>query len=240
MARQPRPDQQEYDLVVQSPTRQAIAQRVGESFATKPHFSTTALIDASAMVGLRNELKQQGLDPLPTYNDIIIKACAEVLKSHRHLNAWLDADGLKVLKRINIAFAAATDQGVLLPVVLDADAKPLPQLAAETKNLVELARAGKLRASLQMGAGFTVSNIGPGRVEWFTAIISPPQVAILSVGALADRPVVLDGQIVARPTAHFTLTVDHKAVDGAHSAAFLKDLADLLEDSTTLCQACGL
>lgn len=91
-----------------------------------------------------------------------------------------------------------------------------------------------------MGAGFTVSNIGPGRVEWFTAIISPPQVAILSVGALAERPVVLDGQVVARPTAYFTLTVDHKAVDGAHSAAFLKDLATLLEHTTALREACGL
>ncbi|MCX7600135.1 MAG: 2-oxo acid dehydrogenase subunit E2, partial [Armatimonadetes bacterium] len=231
---------QEYDLVVQSPTRQAIAQRVGESSATKPHFSTTVLIDATAMVALRGDLKQQGLDPVPTYNDIIIKATAETLKNHRHLNAWLDAEGLKVLKRINIAFAAATDQGVLLPVVLDADAKTLAQVAAETKNLVELARAGKLRASLQMGAGFTVSNIGPGRVEWFTAIISPPQVAILSVGALADRPGVADGQIVVRPTVYFTLTVDHKAVDGAHSAAFLNDLASLVEDATALRHACGL
>ena len=240
MTRQPRPDQQEYDLIEQSATRQAIAQRVGESFATKPHFSTTVLLDASALVELRTELKRQGLDPLPTYNDFIIKACAEVLKSHRLLNAWLDGEGLKVLRRINIAFAAATDQGVLLPVVLDADVKPLPQIAAETKNLVELARAGKLRASLQMGAGFTVSNIGPGRVEWFTAIISPPQVAILSVGAMAERPVVVDGQVVVRPTVYFTLTVDHKAVDGAHAAAFLKDLVALLEDPTALRRACGL
>lgn len=246
MSRRPRPDEQEYDLEAISPTRQAIAQRVGESFATKPHFSTTVLVDATALVDLRRELKASGADPLASYNDLLIKACAEALHGHRRLNAWLDDEGLKLLKHVNIAFAAATERGVLLPVVLDADVKPLADLAAETRGLVEMARGGKLRASLQMGAGFTISNIGPGRVEWFTAIISPPQVAILSVGAMRPRALVVEDAslpvagLEARPSFYATLTVDHKAVDGADSAAFLRDLVALLEDPAALRAAVGV
>jgi pyruvate dehydrogenase E2 component (dihydrolipoamide acetyltransferase) len=236
----PRPDQQEFDLEPLTATRQAIAERTAQSFATKPHFSMTCLVDASAMVALRERLRAAAPSLMPTYNDIIMKACARVLPSHRRMNAWLDDEGLKLLRHVNIAFPTATDAGVLMPVILDADQKSLPVLAAETHERVALARDGKLRASLQMGAGFSLSNIGPGRVEWFTAIISPPQVAILSVGALAERPVVRDGGVVARPTLHLTLTVDHRAVDGADSAAFLRDLIPVLEDADALAAACGV
>ena len=239
-ARPPRPDQQEFDLEQLTPTRQAIADRTAQSFATKPHFSMTCLADASAMVALREKLRADGASPLPTYNDLLMKACARVLQDQRRLNAWLDDEGLKLLRRVNIAFAAATEAGVLMPVVLDADQKSLADLAAETHERVTLARAGKLRATLQMGAGFSISNIGPGRVESFTAIISAPQVAILSIGALAERPVVRDHAVVVLPTIYLTLTVDHRAVDGADSAAFLRDLVALLEDADALAAVCGV
>lgn len=254
MSSRPRPDQQEFDLEPLTPTRQAIADRTAHSFATKPHFSMTCLADASAMVALREGLRSAGASPLPTYNDVLMKACARVLRDHRRLNAWLEAapvsagprdaggragaqppsPALKLLRRVNIAFAAATDAGVLMPVILDADQKSLADIAAESHERVGLARSGKLRASLQMGAGFSVSNIGPGRIEHFTAILSPPQVAILSIGALAERPVVRDGALIALPTIYLTLTVDHRAIDGADASAFLRDLLALLEDAEAL------
>jgi pyruvate dehydrogenase E2 component (dihydrolipoamide acetyltransferase) len=240
MPSKPRPDQQEYDLEALSPVRRAIGERTATSFATKPHFSLATQADATALVALREQLRSQQLEPLPTYNDILIKVCAALLPKHRRLNAWLEAEGLKLLRRVNIAFTAATDQGVLLPVVLDADRKSLAEIAAETRELVRLARAGKLRASLQMGGGFLLSNIGPGRIEWLTAIISPPMVAVLAVGSLAQRPVVVDGEVVARPTLNATLTVDHQVLDGADAAAFLHDWLRVLEDPSELRAACGL
>ena len=240
MARRPRPDQQEYDLEQLSRVRKAIGERTALSFSTKPHFSTTVLVDATAMVELRGKLKAEGLSPLPTYNDILIKVCADVLGRHRRLNAWLDEEGLKILRHINVAFATATEQGVLLPVVLDADKKSLQEVAAETREMVEMARAGRLRASLQMGGGFLLSNIGPGRVEWFTAIISPPMVAVLSVGSMAQRPMVVENNIVARQSFYATLTVDHQAIDGADSATFLEDFVRVVESGELLAAACGL
>ncbi len=240
MAPRQRPDQQEYDLEQLSRVRKAIGERTALSFSTKPHFSTTVLVDATAMVELRGQLKADGVSPLPTYNDILIKVCADVLGRHRRLNAWLDEEGLKVLRHINVAFATATPQGVLLPVVLDADRKSLVEVAKETREMVELARAGRLRASLQMGGGFLLSNIGPGRVEWFTAIISPPMVAVLSIGSMAQRPVVIEGRIEARQTFYATLTVDHQAIDGADSAAFLQDFVQVVEGREELRSACGL
>lgn len=239
MPRRPRPDEQEYDLEILSRVRQAIGERTALSFATKPHFSTTALVDATKMVELRESLRGQ-MEPLPTYNDILIKTVAHLLCTHRRLNAWLDEEGLKVLRRINVSFAVATEQGVLLPVILDADRKSLAEVATEAAELIELARAGRLRATLQMGGGFLLSNIGPGRVEWFTAIISPPQVAVLSVGSLLPRPMVVDNHVVARPTFYATLTVDHQAIDGADAARFINDLVALVEDASALRQATGL
>ena len=239
MARRPRPDQQEYDLEELSPIRKAIGERTATSFATKPHFSTTALVDASALVALREQLKGS-TEPAPTYNDMLIKATARVLEKHRRLNAWIDEEGLKVLRRINVSFAVATEQGVLLPVILDANVKSLAEIAAEAREMVEMARRGRLRASLQMGGGFVLSNIGPGRVEWFTAIISPPQVAILSIGSLLHRPMVVNGEVVARPSFYATLTVDHQAIDGADAAAFVNEFVGLLESEEALRAALGI
>jgi pyruvate dehydrogenase E2 component (dihydrolipoamide acetyltransferase) len=170
------------------------------------------------------------------------QAAGDLLVTYRRLNAWIDAEGVKMLKPVNVGFAAATPQGVVLPTVFEVDKKTVWDVAPETKEMVDLARNGKLRASLQMGAGFTVSNIGPVGVDAFSAIISPPQVAILTVGSMVLRPVVergrewkpgqptTDWRIVAAPTVNMVLTVDHRAIDGAEAAPFLKDLRDRLEN----------
>jgi pyruvate dehydrogenase E2 component (dihydrolipoamide acetyltransferase) len=232
----------EFELTLLSPIRQAIGARVSQSRQEKPTFDMMIAVRADAVVAARERYRAEaGERALPTYNDFIIKAVGDLLPSYRNLNAWIDAEGVKLIKPANVGFATATPQGVLLPTVFDADKKTVWDIAAETQNMVELARQGKLRASLQMGAGFTVSNIGPVGIDAFNAIISPPQTAILAVGSMALRPVVDRGRewrpgqpfdgfaVVAAPTMNLVLTVDHRVVDGAEAAPFLKDLRDKLE-----------
>jgi len=232
----------EFELTQLSTIRQAIGARVSQSRQEKPTFDLMIEVRADAIVHARERYRAEaGERALPTYNDIIIKAVGDLLPSHRNLNAWIDAEGVKLIKPANVGFATATPQGVLLPTVFEADKKTVWEIAAETQNMVELARQGKLRASLQMGAGFTVSNIGPAGIDAFNAIISPPQVAILAVGSMALRPVVERGRewkpgqpagdwpVIAAPTVALTLTVDHRVVDGAEAAPFLRDLRDKLE-----------
>lgn len=233
-SRRPRPDQQEYTLLEQTPTRKAIGERTLKSVTEKPVFLMQTQVDASALVGARAERRNRGDSPLPSYNDFIIKAVAVALRNHPRFNAWVAEDGLHLLTHINIAFAAATEQGVLMPTVLDADQKTLSEIAAETSEMIALARIGKLRASLQMGAGFSISNIGPSEVDSFSAIISPPQAGILAIGSLKPRPVIVDDKIIARPTLICTLSVDHIAADGADGAKFLSEIKHVLEDLAQL------
>jgi len=190
----------EFELLEHTPIRRAIGERTQTSFRDIPQFSLTALADAEALVASRTALKAAGVEPVPTYNDYILKAVADVIGDHPRFNAWYTPEGLKLLKQVNLAFAVATDQGVLLPTVYDADRKSLRQLAAETRELTRLARAGKLRASLQRNAGFTVTNIGP----------------------LGER-------LEARHCLYLTLTVDHRCADGAEGAALLADIVARLQ-----------
>ncbi len=219
----------EFELLEHTPIRRAIGERTQTSFRDIPQFSLTALADAEALVASRTALKAAGVEPVPTYNDYILKAVADVIGDHPRFNAWYTPEGLKLLKQVNLAFAVATDQGVLLPTVFDADRKSLRQLAAETRELTRLARAGKLRASLQRNAGFTVTNIGPLGIEWFHGIISPPQTAILAVGSLSRRPMVVGERLEARHCLYLTLTVDHRCADGAEGAALLADIVARLQ-----------
>lgn len=224
-ARRPRPDEQEFELVPHTRTRQAIGDRTTQSVNEQPQFRVHKLVDASALIAARGALKAAGAQPLPSFNDFLLKLVADVLPSHPRFNAWWSPEGLKLLKDVNVAFATATDQGVLLPTVLQASVKSLSEIAAETAEMVAMARAGKLRASLQMGAGFTISNIGPVGVDAFDAIISPPQTAILAIGSIIPRPVVEGDQVVVRPTTWLSLTMDHRSLDGADGGPFLTDLA---------------
>jgi pyruvate dehydrogenase E2 component (dihydrolipoamide acetyltransferase) len=232
----------EYELVQIPPVRQAIGDRVSQSTREKPTFVMFIEVRGEAMIAARERYRAEAGDKVvPTYNDIVIKAVGDLLAVHRNLNAWIDQEGLKLIKPCNVGFAAATPQGVVLPTVFDVDQKSVWEIAPETKEMVDLARQGKLRASLQMGAGFTVSNIGPTGIDAFTAIISPPQVAILTVGAMSLRPVVdrrgdwRPGQppgewsVVPAPTMTMALTVDHRVIDGAEATPFLSDLREKLE-----------
>jgi pyruvate dehydrogenase E2 component (dihydrolipoamide acetyltransferase) len=206
--------------------RGAIGQRTLASVNEIPQFHLRTLVDMEPLVAYREQLKQSA-DPVPTYNDLSIKAVAVALPEYPRFNAWCGDEGIKLLDAVNVGFAVGTDQGVLLPTVHDADRKGLSEIAAETSEMIEMARKGRLRASLQMGAGFTISNLGPIGIDSFAPIISPPQVAILGIGSIKPQPMVIDGEIVARRAAHLTLVMDHRAADGADGAAFLAALAEV-------------
>lgn len=213
----------EFELTPHTRTRQAIGDRVARSRREIPHFDLFVQADAGALLEYRERAKQSG-GFVPTYNDLFIYIVARLLPDFPVLNAWYAEEGLKVFKPVHLGFAVQTDEGVLLPTLFDANRKPLPQIGAEARELTELARQGRLRAGFQQWAGFTISNVGPKEIDAFNAIISPPQTAILAIGPIARRPVVVDDEPAVRPTVWLVLTVDHRIVDGAVGAGFLAAL----------------
>jgi pyruvate dehydrogenase E2 component (dihydrolipoamide acetyltransferase) len=218
-----------YEMIEHTKTRLAVGERVSRSTREKPTFRMWAEVDAGRLVAGREARKKGGQEPVPTYNDLLIYLVARVLPRHPRFNAWYEETGLRSFKVVNLGFAVATEAGVMLPTLYDADKKSLEEIAVEAKQLTEQARAGRLRASLQMNAGFTISNIGPVAIDGFDAIISPPQTAILAIGPLADRPKVVNGKLEIRPTLSLVLTVDHRAADGAEAARFLVDIRQAIE-----------
>lgn len=232
--RRARPDEQEFELVEHTRTRKAIGDRTLESANTTPAFRVHKLADATALIAARKALKATNPAIMPTFNDFLIKLVADLLPKYPRFNAWWTLEGLKLLKDVNVGFATATDQGVMLPTVLKASEKDLLTIAAETAEMVAAARQGKLRATLQMGAGFTISNIGPCGIDAFDAIISPPQTGILAIGSIMPRPVAEGDQVVVRQTMWLSLTVDHRSVDGADGGALLADLAVAIAEAGRL------
>lgn len=221
----PRRGEVPYTEVELTPTRKAIADRVSQSKREIPEFLLHSHVDAEPVMELREALKKRFGAPAPSLNDIIVKLCGSVLPRHPTLNAAFVDGKIRLYQEYNVGFAVATEAGVLVPVVRNANLKDLVTIAAETREMIDLARRGRLRASLQQGGTFSISNIGPGSVDAFNAIISPPQTAILAIGTLAPRPYVVGGELTVRRTLNFTLTVDHRAIDGADGAAFLGSLA---------------
>jgi pyruvate dehydrogenase E2 component (dihydrolipoamide acetyltransferase) len=225
-----RPWEPHYDAMTPTPIRQAIGDRTQTSFRDIPQFSVTRQVIATELVEARQFLKKGGTAPLPSYNDYLLKLVALALKELPQLNSWYEDGQIKLLRAVNVGFVCDTDEGILLPTVFDADQKPLTQIATETEELIGASRAGRLRASLQKGAGFTLTNIGPTSVDFFHGIISPPQTAILAIGSLAERPVAEAGGVRVAPTLYLTITLDHRAHDGRHGANFLAALARGLAD----------
>ncbi len=219
----------QFDLIAHTRTRQAIADRVGRSRREIPTFDLFAQADVSALGAHRQQAKDRGDEGVPTYNDLFVYLVARLLPEFPVLNAWYEPENLKVFKEVHVGIVVHTQEGVLLPTLFNADRKDLAQISREAREITELARNGRLRASLQQHAGFTVSNIGPVGIDSFNAIISPPQTAILTIGSIAQRPVVVGGEIVARPTVWLALTVDHRVVDGVVAARFLSALRERVE-----------
>jgi len=216
-------------------TQRTIAQRMSESRSSIPEFTLECEILMDAASRLREDLRSGGSEPLPSYNDLVVRAAALALCEFPALNAsYGDGKALR-FGRINVGIAVATDDALIVPTVFDAERKSVFEIAGESRRLAERARARSLTAEELADGTFTVSNLGMFGVRRFHAVINHPQAAILSVGEVAQRPVVgEDGQLAARLTMEVALSCDHRLVYGAEAAKFLQRLRALLEHPTLL------
>jgi len=210
-----------------------MAERMTTSWTTAPHFYLVREVNVTRLASWLEQARKQ-VGPHVTYTDLLIKLVAAALARHPRVNAsWRDGTIVHG-SEINIGLAVAIDDGLVVPVIHRADALRLPELAARRADVVGRAQAGKLRPADIQGGGFTISNLGMFGVDAFSAIINPPQAAILAVGRIADRVVALAGRPVVQPTLVLTLSCDHRALDGARAAQFLGTLADLVEEPLAL------
>ena len=218
-----------------SQVRRVIARRLTASARDIPHFYVTAVADAQALMDLRSTLNAQLTEAgraKISVNDLLIRACALALREHPDVNVSYGGDDSGVMlihDRINIGVAVAAESGLIVPVIRDADAKTVTQLGAEAKQLVALAAERKLTPAQTSGGTFTISNLGMFGVEHFTAIINPPESAILAVGATTREPTVVGDAVEPRYRLRYTLSVDHRVIDGALAARFLQTLTGLVE-----------
>jgi pyruvate dehydrogenase E2 component (dihydrolipoamide acetyltransferase) len=235
----------ETTIVELTRTQQTIARRMAESKATIPDFSLLLEVDMDACVQLRSELKRlsrpAAAEPgagehvdAPTYNDMVLKACALALREHPRANGSYRDAHLELHSRINVGVAVAAHDALIVPTVFDADEKSLGEIARETRALAERVRAGTITPPELGGGTFTLSNLGMYGVRSFTAIINPPQAAILSVGSMEQRAVVREGEFTTGHTMALTLACDHRILYGADAALFLGRIRELLERPVAL------
>lgn len=214
--------------------RKTIARRLSESIGPIPTFYLTAEYDISRVNELRSAMADLGKEFKVSVNDIIIKAVATALAQHPEVNAHWIGDGIRQFNRVHIGMAVAIDDGLITPVIFDADKKGLAEISAESRELAGKARDRKLKPEEFTGSTFSVSNLGMFGIDQFTAIINPPEVGILAVGTASDTPVVVDGELTIQKRLRVTMSCDHRAVDGATGAKFLQTLRRLLENPLML------
>jgi pyruvate dehydrogenase E2 component (dihydrolipoamide acetyltransferase) len=213
--------------------RRTIAERMTASHQTAPHIAFTVRVDMSVFEEMRAQLNAKAEaagQARASVTALLVKAVAWALKRHPWLNSTLQGDEIHLLPEINVGVAVALEEGLIVPVVREADRKGVAEIAAEVYDLTARAREGRLSPGDVADGTFTVSNLGPFGIEQFTAIINPPQAAILAVGATQREAMVDDGgQVVVRPVMRMTLSADHRVVDGAVAARFLADLREVLQ-----------
>jgi pyruvate dehydrogenase E2 component (dihydrolipoamide acetyltransferase) len=215
-----------------TPLRRTIARRMTES-SHNPHITMITEIDMTEVAFLRNEINQRlekTLGIRVSFNDIIVKAVADTLEKFPKFNATLVGNQIRMFADINIGVAMATEDGLIVPVVKEANAKSISEIAQETKELVKKARNDDLGPADLEGGTFTVSNLGPFEVDLFIPVINPPETAILALGAIKKKPVVVEDMIAIRHTMMASCAVDHRVLDGAPAGAFLASLKDTLEN----------
>jgi pyruvate dehydrogenase E2 component (dihydrolipoamide acetyltransferase) len=209
--------------------RKTIARRLAESIGPVPTFYLTAEFDLERAAEMRSAMAQLGDAYKVSFNDIVLKAVATALAEHPECNAHWLGDRIRYFTRVHLGMAVAVEDGLITPVIFDADRKGLRDIAAEARELAARARDRKLKPEEYTGSTFSVSNLGMFGIDQFTAIINPPECGILAVGGLESRPVVVDGTIVVRRRLRVTMSCDHRVIDGATGAKFLQTLRRLLE-----------
>lgn len=215
--------------------RKIIATRLTQSLGPVPHFYLTIEVDMRRAMELRQSANNLNPDLKLTYNDIIVKACAAALRARPDANASFNGESIRTYNRIHIGIAVPVDGGGLItPVIHDCDQKTLQQVSHEAKDLVARARSRKLAPNEYMGATFSVSNLGMMGIDQFSAIINPPEGAILAVGAVVEKPVVTEHRIEIGHRCRMTLSCDHRVIDGAIGAGFLQTLQSILENPVYL------
>jgi pyruvate dehydrogenase E2 component (dihydrolipoamide acetyltransferase) len=213
-----------------SSMRKTIARRLTEAWQA-PVFQLSLTVDMGRALELRGRLVElHGNGVKPTISDLLTKVCAAALIRHRAVNALYKGDAVELYPTANVGIAVAVPNGLVVPVITSCERKSIAEIAAARAVLVERARAGKLQQADLEGGTFTISNLGMYGIERFIAVLNPPQAAILAVGATEDRVVVVEGEVAVRPRMELTLTCDHRAVDGATGAEFLRDVKAFLEE----------
>ncbi len=213
-----------------SEMRRTIARRLVTSLGPVPHFFLTSEIDMDRAADMRRSINELYPDIKLSVNDIIIKVAAATLIQHPQVNASFQDKTVRYYEHADIGVAVATDNGLITPVVRAADAKSLLEIAGEVRELAERARARKLQPDEYTGATFSISNLGMFGIDEFTAVINPPEGAILAVGAMTPRPVARDNEIVIRQTMRVTMSCDHRVIDGAIGAQFLRTFKQIMEN----------
>ncbi|SDT70244.1 dihydrolipoamide acetyltransferase family protein [Jiangella sp. DSM 45060] len=221
------------ELIPLTSIRKTIARRLTESMQSSPHFYVTKTVDAGPLSDLRAQLNERLVaadKKKVSVNDIIVRAVAVVLRDHPVVNSSYTPEAIVQHGRIHVGIAVATETGLVVPVIRDADTKSLTSISAETRELAGKARDRKLGLDEMTGGTFTVSNLGMYGIDHFTAVVNPPEAAILAVGAVRSEPGVKDGELAVVRKMTMTLSSDHRVIDGAKAAEFVRDLAAVLED----------
>jgi pyruvate dehydrogenase E2 component (dihydrolipoamide acetyltransferase) len=227
-------DGADYQDVPLTQIRKTIAKRLSESIGPIPTFYLTAEFDLTRVVEMREAMLELGEEFKVSINDVLMKATATALSQHPEVNAHWLGDKIRVHHRVHLGMAVATDDGLIVPVIFDADRKRLSEISAEARQLAKLARERKLKPDQYTGSTFSLSNLGMMQIDQFTAIINPPEVGILAVGTAEDQPIVVDGALRTRKRVRVTMSCDHRAVDGAVGARFLVTLRRLIENPLML------
>ncbi len=225
--------QEDFEEKPNSQMRKVIAKRLAESKFTAPHYYLNVEFDMANAIAFREQFNTIP-DTKISYNDMIVKACALALKLHPQVNSQWFADKMRLNNHVHIGVAVAVEDGLVVPVVKFANEQSLPQIGAAVRDFAKRSRNKKLTPQEMEGSTFTVSNLGMFGIESFTSIINQPNSAILSVGAILEKPVVKNGQVVAGHTMKLSLACDHRTVDGATGAEFLQTLKGFIENPVTM------
>ena len=230
------PEENEYEDLPTSQMRKSIAKRLVTSIGPVPTFYLTVEVDMNRVIGAResmnNMLEEDGYRI--SVNDIVLKAVAAALRQHPNCNAQWHDSFVRRFNAIHLGVAVAIDEGLITPVIRNAHAKGIMQIAAEVRELAGRARTKKLMPDEYTGSTFSVSNLGMFGIQEFTAIINPPEAGILAVGGIEETPVVVNGEVKVCPRMRITMSCDHRVIDGAQGARFLATLKSMLEEPTAI------